>query len=284
MYIGITGYSGFVGNEVTRLMQEGHSVYTIGRANTRENHIPFTLGEGFSDYSVPDLDCIIHIASHIPHFQTDPDILTCEVPNGGGMLKLLEGINKEKLVKFINISSAHIFDNHLSGLISNPYEGSKLSAEIFLKAYACRYGFGFCNLRLAYVYGPGMKHGKMFRIFIEKALKNEPIILNNEGKNKIHLAHVYDVARIVHKCLMNISVTGTYDVCNPQAVTTLDIAQTIIRLTRSKSRIILQKDAKEPEYYHLNPEKIIKESGIGSFLQVEEGIITMLKEEYQICI
>lgn len=283
--VGITGSSGYVGSLLSKRIEEENKfdrIIHIGRSDPGySDFIEFDMGkdEPLSD-NFPAINKMVHTAAYIPTQQDNSSLLECEVINGKAMLNLLRFLEKDRLNCFINISSCHIWNPNQNKLINNAYEGSKLSAEIFLKAFAANYGFNYLNLRFSYVYGPFMKHGRMFRHFIKQALDNKAIDLFNEGKDEIHLVHRNDAVDAILMALQKKDISGTFDICNYEAVTTLQIADAIVSLTGSKSDIRLMKNDKMSSSFYLNPEYTEKELGVKAKISLEDGISSILKEEY----
>ena len=285
--VGVTGATGFVGKTLIRHLHDldtQDNLFILGRkpVDSNANFIYFDLMEETSSTKIPKLDCLVHIASYIPDNQTSRDILPAELVNGKGMVRLLELLDKSSLKKVINISSCHIWNPGEPDIINNPYEGSKLSGETFLNAYAKFYGFEALNLRLGYVYGPSMNHGRMFKTFIEKALNDEPIHLFNRGEDEVHLIFVEDVAEAISEALRSNLNSGTFDICNKMPTSTAEVVETILNFTNSNSNVTVDEDSRPSITFELNPDLTKEKLGFSPKTTVAEGIKRILKEEYQV--
>ena len=141
------------------------------------------------------------------------------------------------LGRFINVSSLHVWEPARGERPTNAYEASKLSAELLLGAFSARHGFEAANLRLGYLYGPGMVHGKLFRVFIRNALAGRPLELFHEGRQELQLIFVDDAVEAILAASSAGELHGTFDICAPERVTTLDVARAILDITGSGSEL-----------------------------------------------
>ena len=280
--LGITGGSGYLGRSLTqRLAERGEAaaVVQIGRSDPgAARFVPFDMSAGRVG-DLPALERIVHAAAFVPPDQRGADRLDCESVNGKGTRALLHALDKAPLRRVVNISSAHVWDTEQPATPTNAYEASKLSAELFLHAYARHHGFEAVNLRMGYVYGPGMVHGTMFRVFMRNALANRPIDLFREGKDRLHLIHRDDAVDAIIAALDTGELHGTFDICSPRAVTTLEVARTIIELTGSASECRLQSGGAVPAPRRLDTRAALRAFGFEARVDLGEGIATMLREE-----
>ena len=75
-------------------------------------------------------------------------------------------------------------------------------------------------------------------IFIHRALRNEPITIYGDGAQTRDFISVGDIARANAFFATESPVTGVYNVARGSSLSILELAKTIVRLTRSKSKII----------------------------------------------
>lgn len=119
------------------------------------------------------------------------------------------------------------------------YAVSKLADEHFGYAYFKEYGMPVTVVRPFNVYGPGQIGEGALSIFIQKALRNEPIQIHGDGTQIRAWCYVDDMVEGVVRCLTRKEAIGeSFNIGNARAVTTIyGLAGTVIRLLNSKSTI-----------------------------------------------
>jgi nucleoside-diphosphate-sugar epimerase len=123
------------------------------------------------------------------------------------------------------------------------YSVSKLAAEHFAHAYHEEYGLPVVTVRPFNVYGPRQVGEGAIREIILRALRNEPVILYNDGSQIRAWCYVTDFVDAIIQCLERKEVVGNVlNIGNPQGtMTNYNLAHTIIRIAKSKSKIIHHK-------------------------------------------
>ena len=171
MYVLITGGSGFLGhNLILTLCGAGHSVACLDRyesAFIKENRIDFILGDisekHLMDQALAGVDVVIHLACTVLPQMSNSDPLFDVETNIGGTLHLLDAAVKNKVRKFIFLSSGGtvygvpqqvpIPESHPTNPTCS-YGISKLMVEKYMRLYHQLHGLNTCALRLANPYGP----------------------------------------------------------------------------------------------------------------------------------
>src|SRR5690606_10214835 len=77
----------------------------------------------------------------------------------------------------------------------HPYNITKLAGERLLLAADDLRGIRATALRLGTAYGPGLRPNSVFRIFIDRAKRGEPITIQGDGSQGRQFTHVGDLAR-----------------------------------------------------------------------------------------
>lgn len=149
------------------------------------------------------------------------------------------------LKKFIFISSVDVYGN-AEGIINeqtqvNPstlYGWSKLFCEAMVKTYCDSCGINYQILHLGHVYGEGEeKYRKVMPIMIQKAIMNEDIEILGDGLASRAYIYVDDVAKAVLKSL-SLMDSNVINIVGDRSVNLNELAEKIVRLSGSKSRII----------------------------------------------
>lgn len=77
----------------------------------------------------------------------------------------------------------------------HPYNITKLAGERMLLAADHLRGLPVVSLRLGTAYGPGLRPNSVFRIFIDRARRGEPLVIQGDGSQGRQFTHVSDIAR-----------------------------------------------------------------------------------------
>ncbi|WAM33649.1 UDP-glucuronic acid decarboxylase family protein [Caldicellulosiruptor morganii] len=258
----ITGACGFIGsNLVERLLTEGHRVIGVdnlitGRIENIEEFLN-TSNFTFMNHDViepidieEELDWIVHLASPAspPKYLKYP-VETMRV-NSEGTLHLLE-LARRKGAKFLFSSTSEVYGNPLVHPQTESYWGnvnpigprsvydeSKRYAEALIAAYRRKYGLSVRIVRIFNTYGPKMdpNDGRVVSNFITQALKNEPITIYGDGKQTRSFQYIDDLIEGILR-LMEVEYHEPVNIGNPEEYTIRDLAEMIIKLTDSKSKV-----------------------------------------------
>ena len=120
-----------------------------------------------------------------------------------------------------------------------PYAIVKNVGEAFFKSYYQEYGLEYTIFRFFNTYGPNQSEDFVVRRFLKAALNNEPIYLYGDGLQTRSFCFVDDNVDTCVKTLNeNLCINDVINVGSDLEQTILSLAQTIIKLTNSKSEII----------------------------------------------
>ena len=119
------------------------------------------------------------------------------------------------------------------------YDEAKRFSEAMTMAYHREFGLDIRLLRIFNVYGPRMrpKDGRAIPNFIDQALKHQPITVNGDGSQTRSFCYYLDELEGIYQLLVS-NITEPINIGNPHEITILELAETIIELTKSRSEII----------------------------------------------
>jgi dTDP-glucose 4,6-dehydratase len=119
------------------------------------------------------------------------------------------------------------------------YDEAKRCAEAYAMAYHRMHGVDTRIIRIFNTHGPRMQvsDGRAVPNFMAQAIRGEPLTVYGEGTQTRSLCYVSDLVQGVLAVLMN-GDSLPFNLGNPEEVTVMELAQTIIRLAGSKSRIV----------------------------------------------
>ena len=266
MRIVITGAAGFLGSHLSRyFISKGHTVIGIDNFITGNidniSDLFKTKKFEFIDYNVVNyihvpgkVDAVLHFASPASPI----DYLKFPIPTlkvgALGTYRAL-GFAKAKKAKFMIASTSEVYGDPLInpqvetywGNV-NPigprgvYDEAKRYAEALTMAYHRYHKMPVRILRIFNTYGPNMRleDGRAVPNFMVQALKNKPMTVYGNGEQTRSLCYVSDLVRGIYK-LLQTNINTPVNIGNPHEVSILELAQTIKKLTKSKSRIIFKK-------------------------------------------
>jgi dTDP-glucose 4,6-dehydratase len=197
-----------------------------------------------------DVRYVLHFASPAspPQYDSNP-IHTLKVGTVGTMNML--GLARAKSATFLLASTSEIYGDPLVhpqpesywGNV-NPigprgcYDEAKRCAEAFAMAYHRTHQLDTRIIRIFNTHGPRMQvsDGRAVPNFMAQAIKGEPLTVYGDGSQTRSLCYVSDLVRGVLAVLER-GDDQPVNLGNPEEVTVLELAETIIRLAGSKSRI-----------------------------------------------
>lgn len=258
----VTGGAGFLGSHLCEsLLGDGCDVVCLDNFSTgsKQSIARFLKNPYFelithdiTEHFMSEVEAIYHLASPASpiHYQRRP-VETVKT-NVSGSINVLE-IARETGAKILLSSTSEVYGDPLEhpqrenywGNV-NPigprscYDEGKRCAETLFFDYRREYGVRIKVARIFNTYGPFMKtdDGRVISNFIVQALRQEPLTVYGDGSQTRSLCFVADMIKAL-KTLMNTDdpFTGPVNLGDPCEKTVAEIAETIIRLTRSKSRI-----------------------------------------------
>ena len=265
MRIVITGAAGFLGSHLSRhFIDEGHQVTGIDNFITGsiENIQDLFKTSKFEFYKY-DVTNYLHVSGKVDavlHFASPAspvDYLKFPIPTlkvgALGTHKAL-GLAKDKKAVFMIASTSEVYGDPLINPQNEKYWGNvnpvgprgvydeaKRFAEAMAMAYHRYHKIPFRILRIFNTYGPNMRinDGRAVPNFMMQALGNKPITVYGNGKQTRSLCYVSDLVNGIYKLLLS-DLNEPVNIGNPHEITLLELAQTIKRLTKSRSKIVFR--------------------------------------------
>lgn len=258
----VTGGAGFIGSHLCeRLLEQGHEVlcvdnfYTGRRANIA-HLIPNPLFEVLRhDVCFPlyvEVDEIYNLACPASpvHYQLDP-VQTTKTSVHGAINML--GLAKRLKARILQASTSEVYGNpsihpqeesywgnvNPIGLRSCYDEGKRCAETLFFDYYR-QNNVEIKVARIFNTYGPRMhpNDGRVVSNFVMRALRNETITVYGDGSQTRSFCYVDDlVDGLVALMHSPEDCTGPVNLGNPDELTILDLAERVIELTDSNSRI-----------------------------------------------
>ena len=258
----ITGAAGFIGSHLAEaLLDRGDAVVGIDNLSTGDAANVAHLADRSFQFIQQDVssfigvegpvDAVLHWASPAsPIDYLERPIPTLKVGALGTHNAL--GLAKAKQAKFVLASTSEVYGDPLEhpqnerywGNV-NPigprgvYDEAKRFAEAITTAYRRYHGIDAKIVRIFNTYGPRMRmrDGRAVPNFIGQALRGEDLTIYGDGTQTRSFCHVSDLVDGVLR-LMQSDTNDPVNIGNPDEMTVAGIAEEIIRLTGSSSRIV----------------------------------------------
>ncbi|AIF69363.1 NDP-sugar dehydratase or epimerase [Palaeococcus pacificus DY20341] len=289
----VTGGAGFIGSHIAEELSEKNEVIVIDNLYTGnlENvppNVKFIQADVRDYESIADLisqaDYVFHEAALVSVVESVEKPLLAEEINVLGTLNILRALI-EGHGKMIFASSAAVYgDNQNLPLKESekpnplsPYGVSKVSAEYYLKVFHELYGIPTVSLRYFNVFGPRQGYNQyagVISIFINRALRNEPLVIYGDGKQTRDFIYIKDVVSANILAAESSRADGrVFNVARGEQTTILELALKIIDATNSKSSILFDKPRPGDIRHSLADVSEIRELGFEPKYSLEEGLL-----------
>ena len=294
----VTGGAGFLGSHLCkRLLNEGNEVICVDNFFTGDKkNIEDLMSDPYfevirHDVTFPlyiEVDEIYNLAcpASPPHYQFDP-VQTTKTSVIGAINML--GLAKRCKAKILQASTSEVYGDpevhpqpeSYKGSVSTTgiracYDEGKRCAETLFFDYYRQHGVDIKVMRIFNTYGPNMNpyDGRVVSNFIVQALKGEDITMYGDGSQTRSFCYVDDLIEGMIR-LMNSrdGFTGPVNIGNPGEFTMLELAENIIKLTNTESKITFQ-PLPQDDPLQRQPDITLakKELGWEPKIQLEEGL------------
>ncbi|MDP3953929.1 MAG: NAD-dependent epimerase/dehydratase family protein [bacterium] len=237
----VTGGAGFLGIKlIAGLKKAGYKKIKSFDIVSGQN----LLNKGQVDNAIKNSDVVFHLAAVADlnyarkHPRESMDI------NVVGTINVADACAKyNKTLNFASTCCAYGNQEKHPITEDNPprptelYAHSKLAGENIIQAYASQFGFKYNILRLATFYGEGMRPALAPFIFLQKAIRHEPITVHGTGKQTRTFTHVSDVVDAMIKILEKGVVNEIINITTEEEISVNNMAKMAISVANSKSDI-----------------------------------------------
>ncbi len=258
----VTGGAGFIGSHLCeRLVDTGEDVLCLDNFYTgSKNNIRHLLNKPNFELIRHDIWLPIYLevsrifnlacpASPV-HYQSDP-VATTKTSVLGAINML--GLAKRRKARILQASTSEVYgDPHVHPQTEdywghvNPvgpracYDEGKRCAETLFFDYHRQFAVDIRVVRIFNTYGPRMhpQDGRVVSNFIVQALRGEPITLYGDGQQTRSFCYIDDLVDGLLAMIGQSACIGPLNLGNPGEFTIQELAERILRLTASKSRLV----------------------------------------------
>jgi dTDP-glucose 4,6-dehydratase len=297
----VTGGAGFLGSHLCEyLLGKGFRVICVDNLETSSlENLEHLRDEGFVFRSHDmvehlEIDEPVDVVYHLAALASPIDylrqpLLSLKVGSYGTHHAL--GLAKLKRARFLLASTSEVYgdpevhpqpESYWGNV--NPigprgvYDEAKRYAEALTMAYHSQQGVDTAIVRIFNTYGPRMRShdGRAIPTFVRQALENEPLTVFGEGSQTRSFCYVDDLTRGLHL----LAESGEHlpvNLGNPREFSILELAQTVIRVTSSKSEIVYEAlPIDDPQVRQPDITRARQLLGWEPEIELEEGLRRML--------
>ena len=262
----VTGGAGFLGSFLCeKLLDQGHEVialdnfYTGSRKNISHllDHPSFELiRHDIVEPILLEVDWIFNMACPASpiHYQYNP-VKTVKTSVMGAINML--GLAKRVSARILQASTSEVYgdpeihpqqESYWGSVnpigLRSCYDEGKRVAETLMMDYHRQNQVDIKLVRIFNTYGPRMhiNDGRVVSNFIVAALKEEPLEIFGDGEQTRSFCYVSDLIDVILKMMNNDDFIGPVNIGNPGEFTIRELAEKILKLTGSRSKIQVRQE------------------------------------------
>jgi len=301
----VTGGAGFVGSGLVHYLHSLPTVETIVVVDVlgpsaSQSHIKGLLKVHtvVGDICTMDfhavlqtygIDTVFHLAAQTHVDNSFCNSVSFTQTNVLGTHALLEAVRTYgKLAMFLHVSTDEVYgetcvDEDVAMketrvlLPTNPYAASKAGAEALVHAYMKSYGTTAVVVRCNNIYGPRQFPEKVVPRFCVRALLHAPLQLQGSGSQTRHFIHVDDAASAIYIAASKGVRGDVFNIGSPDEKCIVDLAQTIISLTASKSVVVTVKDRPFNDVRYWVDDTLLQNLGWSPRVSLESGLASTIQ-------
>lgn len=236
-----------------------------------------------------NFDYVFHLAAVVGVQRTQENPIS--VLNDIEGIKNILNLSKNSSVKHVYYSSSsevygepvelpqHEYRTPLNSRV--PYAVVKNLGECFFRSYHQEYNLPYTIFRFFNTYGPGQSTDFVVARFLAHALKNEAISIYGDGDQTRTFTYIDDNIEVIHSIFeKNLITNDVINLGNDELTSIKELAELIIKLTSSKSKLSFLPPLKEGDMSRRQPDnQKMKEILNRKLVGIDEGIQKMIASE-----
>lgn len=266
----LTGGAGFIGTALSARLAAQNRIVAFDnchRNSLKDNEVAkhpnlhFVQGDVLDpdgiQTAISGCDMVVHLAAIAGVDTVLQNPVTTMKVNLIGTYNVLEAaVASGGVQRFVDFSTSEVFGTYAykvrEGDVTSlgavgearwTYAVSKLATEHMAHNYNKQYGLPTVSIRPFNIYGPGQVGEGAIHRFIVQALRGEDLNVHNDGSQIRAWCYIDDIVDGIVGCLSRPEAVGqSFNIGNPRSVCTIyDLAQRVIRLSQSRSRIVFKR-------------------------------------------
>ena len=253
----VTGSSGFIGSEITKLLvSNNYEIFGLKHKNRSQ--------EKLEDVNYQSLNGDLASSSHVPHLPDNLDVIIhCaailpnrEVPvsRRSELFALNEAMasNVCQIAKAHNVrlvifaSTANMYKNSLEVAAEDSeiapeaekeYFQSKLNAEFLIQEGLAGSGISLSILRISTPFGPGENPAKVIPTFLMNAYNGKNLVLLGNLEALQNYCYISDIAWAFKRCI-ELNLKGTYNIGSKSSTTLIQLAEEVLSIYPGSNSVI----------------------------------------------
>lgn len=296
----VTGGSGFIGSNVTKmLLERGIEVRVFDNLssgyfeNIKDLDVEFVQKDILDTEAVNEackgVDVVFHLAASVGRQRSiDNPQLDSQI-NLIGTVNVLEGMRLNGVKRIVYSSSAAMFGELLTPEIDeshpqnadSPYGVSKLAAEKMILAYTGIYDIQAICLRYFNIYGVNQRYdlyGNVIPIFAHKLFAGEPLTIYGDGTQTRDFVNVRDIARANLMAGLSDIPTNYFNMGSGSSITINRLAEMMQDISGIHTGIqYLSKRKADVLHCKANATKVLDTMGFKAEVSLEEGLVQYIE-------
>jgi dTDP-glucose 4,6-dehydratase len=297
----VTGGAGFLGSHLCEyLLEQGHRVICVDNLESssltnlehlRDDGFTFLNHDVMEHIAIDEpVDYVYHLAALASPIDYLRQPLHSLKTGSYGTHNAL-GLAKWKRARFLLASTSEIYGDpqvhpqpetywgHVNPIgPRGVYDEAKRYAEALTMAYHNQQGVDTAIVRIFNTYGPRMRahDGRAIPTLVRQALDNKPLTVFGDGSQTRSFCYVDDLIRGLHL----LAASGEHlpiNLGNPREFSILELAETVLRVTESKSEIVFEAlPVDDPQVRQPDITRAKQLLGWEPEIELEEGLRRML--------
>ncbi len=304
MKILLAGGAGFLGSHLTEALVGRGDIVTVldNLSSGRKKNLSAVMkkirviNSDVSSFRTNEkFDVVMNFASRASRREWESFPVEVAKTNAFGTDNLIN-IALHSEAKFMLASTSEIYGNpdiiptpvSYVGRVSSTgsrssYDEGKRYAEALVKAYDSQFSLNSIIIRFFNTYGPRMRggdlYGRVIDRFLQQATNNVPLTVYGSGLQTRSFTYISDTVSAIIKILDNWRNGEIYNVGSDNEIRIIDLANLIIKITGSSSKIIKQEMPPDDPLRRAADVSKIKQLGWKQEVDLKEGLEFMLSAE-----
>lgn len=287
MKVLVTGAAGFLARHVAlAFTREDHEVRLtdIRNVESRDMVVPADFTALSSALQITrDIDVVCHLGGVGDVYQALDDPVGAAHANVVGTVTLLEAALRNGVSKFVYASTWEVYGEPVYQPIDelhpcspdHPYGITKLAGERLVGAYDTLKDLPTVALRLGTAYGTDMRPNSVFSIFIERAMKGEPITLMGSGEQTRQFTNAADIGRAFVLAADGPTRGEVFNVTASESVSIRTLAELVVREYNTEIVNLPARKGDVPPA-EVSSEKARRQLGWEAGVPFEQGLLELI--------